>query len=145
LEIPTLAGIRLEFEAANIILARGRGNFETRHDREKDIYFLLKAKCNVVAGELGVKKGAIIFQNSRINDRLTSNTSARSESAIFLVILNPRCSDLKQRSLLRADRILQRTISMAGVADVWVAVCIQDKRSVSTYALSVVDSLNEPD
>jgi len=60
------------FAAANIILAKGHGNFETCHNREENIYFLLKAKCNVVAGELGIEKGAIVFKNSRINDRLTT-------------------------------------------------------------------------
>ncbi|MFC1481821.1 DUF89 domain-containing protein [Candidatus Neomarinimicrobiota bacterium] len=51
------------FYAADTILAKGQGNFETCNNRDENIYFLLKAKCNVVAGELGVEMGAIVFKN----------------------------------------------------------------------------------
>jgi uncharacterized protein with ATP-grasp and redox domains len=50
------------FKSADLILAKGHGNFETCDTRPENIYFLLKAKCNVVAGELGVEKGAIVFK-----------------------------------------------------------------------------------
>jgi uncharacterized protein with ATP-grasp and redox domains len=59
---------RQAFESADLILAKGHGNFETCHDLPDNIYFLLKTKCNVVAQELGVEKGAIVFKNNRVSD-----------------------------------------------------------------------------
>ena len=49
--------------AADIIVSKGHGNFETCHDRPGNWYFLLKAKCEMVAGELGVKLGDIVFKH----------------------------------------------------------------------------------
>ena len=53
---------RREFESAYFIVAKGHGNFETCNDRPENIYFLLKAKCDMVARELGVKVGDIVFR-----------------------------------------------------------------------------------
>ncbi|UCD38453.1 MAG: DUF89 family protein [Fidelibacterota bacterium] len=53
------------FESADLILAKGHGNYETCDTRLENIYFLLKAKCNVVAGGLGVERDAIVFKNNR--------------------------------------------------------------------------------
>ena len=57
-----------EFEAAfykaDIIIAKGQGNFETCSDAPGNIYFLLKAKCDVVARELRVITGDIVFAHS---------------------------------------------------------------------------------
>lgn len=49
--------------AADIILAKGHGNFETCNDRPGNVYFLLKAKCDMVAAELGVALGDIVFKH----------------------------------------------------------------------------------
>ncbi|OVE73541.1 hypothetical protein BVX94_03510 [bacterium B17] len=50
------------FESADIILGKGHGNYETCNDLPGNIYFLLKAKCDIVADSLGVKKGEIVFK-----------------------------------------------------------------------------------
>lgn len=52
---------RKELAESDIILAKGHGNFETCNDRSENFYFLLKAKCNVVAKALGVTMGDIVF------------------------------------------------------------------------------------
>lgn len=58
-----------EFRAAvrdaDVIVAKGHGNFETCAGRPENFYFLLKAKCPVVAGELGVRLGDIVFHRNR--------------------------------------------------------------------------------
>lgn len=54
-----------EFYNADIILAKGHGNFETCAGLPLNIYFLLKAKCDVVAGALGVKRGSIVFKSQK--------------------------------------------------------------------------------
>ena len=56
---------RKVFRAADIVLAKGHGNFETCDDLPGNIYSLLKAKCDVVARELGVKLGDIVFKKKR--------------------------------------------------------------------------------
>ncbi len=48
---------------ADIILAKGHGNFETCIGRRGNYYFLLKAKCDIVAAELGVTMGATVFKH----------------------------------------------------------------------------------
>jgi damage-control phosphatase, subfamily I len=49
------------FTTADVILCKGHGNFETLHDRTENLYFLLKVKCDMVADEIGVKLGDIVF------------------------------------------------------------------------------------
>jgi uncharacterized protein with ATP-grasp and redox domains len=49
-------------ESADVVLAKGHGNFETLSGQPYNIYFLLKAKCEVVSRELGVKIGDIVFK-----------------------------------------------------------------------------------
>lgn len=46
---------------ADIILGKGHGNFETCNEREENFYFLLMAKCAMVAEELGVRVGEMVF------------------------------------------------------------------------------------
>jgi hypothetical protein len=55
------AEFRQAFTDADIRLAKGHGNFETCNDRPERIYFLLKAKCPIVADALGVSNGDIVF------------------------------------------------------------------------------------
>lgn len=54
---------RTAFLTADCILAKGHGNFETCNDRPENCYFLLKAKCTMVADELGVTLGDIVFKH----------------------------------------------------------------------------------
>ncbi|MFH0990202.1 MAG: ARMT1-like domain-containing protein [bacterium] len=48
---------------AEVILAKGHGNFETCIDFPHNFYFLLKAKCDVVSRALGVRTGDIVFRH----------------------------------------------------------------------------------
>jgi len=54
-----------EFFGADIILSKGHGNFETCYGLPLNIYFLLKAKCDVVSRALGVRTGDIVFKKQR--------------------------------------------------------------------------------
>jgi damage-control phosphatase, subfamily I len=56
---------RREFEQADLIVAKGHGNFETCNDTHGNFYFLLKIKCQVVAQELGIPAGQIVFMHQR--------------------------------------------------------------------------------
>ena len=46
---------------ADVIVAKGHGNFETCVGRPENFYFLLKAKCTIVADALGCEFGDIVF------------------------------------------------------------------------------------
>jgi uncharacterized protein with ATP-grasp and redox domains len=50
------------FEKADLIIAKGQGNYETLSDVDKNIFFILKAKCPVIARDLGCKVGEMILR-----------------------------------------------------------------------------------
>jgi len=43
------------YNDADIIISKGQGNYETLSDKKRGIFFLLKAKCPVIANNIGVK------------------------------------------------------------------------------------------
>jgi damage-control phosphatase, subfamily I len=49
---------------ADVIISKGQGNYEALSDENRPIFFLLTAKCRVVARDLGVKQGAIILKQA---------------------------------------------------------------------------------
>lgn len=49
------------FKAADIVISKGHANFEALHGKRRDIFFLLRAKCDVVARVIGITKGGFIF------------------------------------------------------------------------------------
>jgi len=49
------------FKRADLIISKGHANFEALHGTRNDIYFLLRAKCDVVAKVIGVSKGDFLF------------------------------------------------------------------------------------
>lgn len=49
------------YRSANLIISKGQGNYEALSDEKRPLFFLLKAKCQVVARDLGVKNGSIIL------------------------------------------------------------------------------------
>lgn len=53
---------RRRFDEADIIIAKGQGNYETLSDVPKDIFFILKAKCPVIAGHLGCDVGGLVLR-----------------------------------------------------------------------------------
>ena len=54
------------FKNAEIILGKGHGNFESCSGKDYNLFFLLKAKCHVVASELDVTKGDIVFKSEKL-------------------------------------------------------------------------------
>jgi hypothetical protein len=70
---------RRRFEKADLIIAKGQGNYETLSDVDKDIFFVLKAKCPVIAKQIGCEVGSLVFMRSSAQDRpaLKQNTQRR--------------------------------------------------------------------
>ena len=50
------------FYSADIVISKGQGNYETLSDCNRDIFFLLKAKCPVIAKLLGIGAHEYIFK-----------------------------------------------------------------------------------
>ena len=54
-----------ELRRSDLVIAKGQGNFEgLEEEKMEKIYFLLKAKCNVVADYLGCRVGDLIIKRS---------------------------------------------------------------------------------
>jgi len=50
------------FEQAELIIAKGQGNYESLSENLAPIFFLLQAKCNVIARDLGISKTDIVLK-----------------------------------------------------------------------------------
>lgn len=49
------------YQKADLVISKGQGNLESLYNIESNIYFLLKAKCEVIADVLDVNEGDFIF------------------------------------------------------------------------------------
>lgn len=53
------------YKKADVVIAKGQGNFETMDKEKKNIYFLLKMKCPFLGKVSGFKEGDIVFKRSK--------------------------------------------------------------------------------
>jgi uncharacterized protein with ATP-grasp and redox domains len=53
---------RRHFRRADLIISKGQGNYECLSGAEGPLFFLLKAKCPVVARHLGAEVGDLILK-----------------------------------------------------------------------------------
>jgi uncharacterized protein with ATP-grasp and redox domains len=49
------------FEDVDLVISKGQGNFETLSDVERDVFFMLQPKCNVLAEHLGREMGSLVL------------------------------------------------------------------------------------
>lgn len=54
------------FNEADIIISKGQGNYEGLSNAERSLFFLLKAKCPVIANDLNVKENDIVLKGINI-------------------------------------------------------------------------------
>jgi len=67
------------FNKADLIISKGQGNFEGLMEvKDKNIYFLLMAKCKPIAEMLNVKKGDLVVQHASAlhNSKIEEETLA---------------------------------------------------------------------
>ena len=50
------------FQRADLIISKGQGNYETLSSEQRPVFYLLKAKCPVIARDLGVKQGDTVIK-----------------------------------------------------------------------------------
>ncbi|MBF0558974.1 MAG: DUF89 family protein [Nitrospirae bacterium] len=68
----TSQGFNSMLEDSDFIISKGQGNFETLGcpdgenglNSSKEIFFLLQAKCDVIAKELGISRGSMLLMSS---------------------------------------------------------------------------------
>ena len=52
-----------EFENSRLVISKGQGNYESLNDvKNKEIFFLLKIKCPIIAEDIGAKTGSIVLK-----------------------------------------------------------------------------------
>jgi len=70
---------RQRFGASDLIVAKGQGNYETLNDVSKKIFFLLRAKCPVIARDIGCEVGAFVLcrRDSGVRTRKGGEGDAR--------------------------------------------------------------------
>jgi len=56
-------GFRDCFDKADLIIAKGQGNYETLSDTTKDAFFLLTVKCPAIAAEIGAQVGDLVAKH----------------------------------------------------------------------------------
>ena len=61
---------RRHFNNADLIISKGQGNYETLSDVDKDIIFILKAKCPVVAEHFDCEIGTLVLHRNTGNKKI---------------------------------------------------------------------------
>jgi len=72
---------RRRFNQADMIVAKGQGNYESLSDVDKNIFFILKAKCPVIARDLGCQIGEMILRrNIAFQESLTARNKEQAHA-----------------------------------------------------------------
>ena len=50
------------FNEADMVISKGQGNYEGLSEVDRSVFFLLKAKCKIIANDLGVNENDIILK-----------------------------------------------------------------------------------
>jgi len=53
------------YEQADLVIAKGQGNYETLNEEKKRIFFMMKVKCPVVANDVGCPVGSMVIKENR--------------------------------------------------------------------------------
>ncbi len=53
---------RRRYAEADLVISKGQGNYETLSEQKKDILFMLKAKCPVIARDIGCEVGDMVLR-----------------------------------------------------------------------------------
>ena len=56
------------YKNTEFIISKGQGNYEALSNERRPIFFLLKAKCFVIANDIGVDEGDIVLKGININN-----------------------------------------------------------------------------
>ena len=65
-----------------MVIAKGQGNYETLSEADREIFFLLKAKCPVISRDVGCETGSIVISRSVPLERAQRSTEEQSHAGI---------------------------------------------------------------
>ena len=68
---------RRRFAAADLIIAKGQGNYETLSEEPHDIFFLFAVKCDVAARHVGLPRGTQVLVRSAAGTVATAQPAGR--------------------------------------------------------------------
>ena len=72
---------RTRFEQCDLVIAKGQGNYETLGGEDHNTFFLFKAKCPVIARDVGREVGQmVVCQNRRQNEAGSREPAIRCET-----------------------------------------------------------------
>ncbi|MDV7186069.1 ARMT1-like domain-containing protein [Lutibacter sp. TH_r2] len=54
------------FNTTGLVISKGQGNYEGLSDCNRQVFFLLKSKCPIIANHLGIEDNAIILKEHKI-------------------------------------------------------------------------------
>jgi uncharacterized protein with ATP-grasp and redox domains len=66
--------VRALFDAADVIIAKGQGNFETLNDAPGNIYFLFQVKCPVIGESADAEVGKYMLKGSASRSSFDSSS-----------------------------------------------------------------------
>ncbi len=81
--------LRERFEQADLIIAKGQGNFETLSDLARPIFFLFKAKCPVIARHVGVEVGTHVLLSPKISQALAPAAGVVRQTETAITSIRP--------------------------------------------------------
>ena len=67
---------RARFEQCDLVIAKGQGNYETLEGEDQNIFFLFKAKCPVIARDVGSEVGQMVVCQNRSQNEAGSREPA---------------------------------------------------------------------
>lgn len=71
------------FRTCGLVIAKGQGNYETLSSERRVIFFLFKAKCPVIARDIGCEVGQmVVCQNHRPQVTCSPQAAARSTAVV---------------------------------------------------------------
>ena len=71
---------RRRFEEADLVISKGQGNYETLSEAPGNVFFLLMAKCPVIAGDIGCRVGDLVLSNGKLGESITASEDVAAAS-----------------------------------------------------------------
>jgi len=74
-------GFQSMLRRSSMIISKGQGNYEGLSAETGKIFFMLKAKCQVIAGSLGVNEGDLVLKgfNVEVSEKLTATLKGEED------------------------------------------------------------------
>ncbi|MBN2496658.1 MAG: DUF89 family protein [Deltaproteobacteria bacterium] len=60
------ADFQAALDEAELVISKGQGNYETLSDLARPVFFLLRAKCPVIAAHIGVPEGTLVLEGRNL-------------------------------------------------------------------------------